>query len=824
MRTLSKKKRQSKTSPGKLTSGPPSRPPLTRRKKLFFSAVSLLSIFLIVEVGLALVGVRPQLQVDDPFVGFSDQVPLLEERQQSGKAAMVTAPNKLKWFNEQSFLKQKSGDTYRVFALGGSTTYGRPYTDPTSFAGWLRELLPVADPSQKWEVINAGGISYASYRVVKVMEELAEFDPDLFVVYTGHNEFLEERTYRSVRQLPAALRNLNAILSHSRIYSAMYRLAYRNPTVDRSDASQKGTDLNREVKARLDQGVGPDAYQRDETLGKQVEEHFRFNLQRMIEIAQTANSEILFVTPASNLADCSPFKSQPAANESTESTAQIWKQNVEAAETALAKGDLAQAITAIEQALTADSRDASTQYLYGRILQANGEYPAAKQAFIRARDEDVCPLRAKTEVIAAVQHVADQNGVPCVDFLRIVDQQSQHQIPGAGIFLDHVHPTVEGHRLLALAIVDQLIDQGVVQPSTNWNSAAIAKITQQVESGIDERVQGEALRNLAKVLTWAGKKEEANRLALKASELLSGDDETFYLAGNALLEQRRTDEAIEQFLRALEIRPNHIEALNSLGAAYYQSGRTDEAIAAFQKVLQLDPGFVAVHNNLGLLLQGQKRYDEALKHFQEAIRINPRYAEAYNNLGVMRRSQNRLDEAFEMCQRAVEIDPQYAVAHFNIGLIRAMQRNPQSAMASFRDCLRINPKYGPAYHQMGILFEGQGQIRPAVNAYRESLRHPPASRDASRRLAWILATHSDDQLRNGAVALRLIQGALKVTSDPDALMLTTLAAAQAEVGDYRRATASLEQAIQRVANSEQRTQLEIYLNRLRDGKSIRSQR
>jgi len=37
------------------------------------------------------------------------------------------------------------------------------------------ELLPEADKSKKWEVINAGGISYASYRVARVMEELLEF-------------------------------------------------------------------------------------------------------------------------------------------------------------------------------------------------------------------------------------------------------------------------------------------------------------------------------------------------------------------------------------------------------------------------------------------------------------------------------------------------------------------------------------------------------------------------------------------------------------------------------------------------------------------------
>ncbi|MFW6168867.1 MAG: hypothetical protein ACODAD_00150 [Planctomycetota bacterium] len=59
----------------------------------------------------------------------------------------------------------------------------------------LREFLPVAHPSRRWEVVNAGGVGYASYRVAKLMEELVRYEPDLFIIYSGHNEFLKRRTY-----------------------------------------------------------------------------------------------------------------------------------------------------------------------------------------------------------------------------------------------------------------------------------------------------------------------------------------------------------------------------------------------------------------------------------------------------------------------------------------------------------------------------------------------------------------------------------------------------------------------------------------------------
>jgi hypothetical protein len=53
-------------------------------------------------------------------------------------------------FNAQQFPREKAPRTTRIFCLGGSTTYGRPYDDTTSFAGWLRELLASATPATAW--------------------------------------------------------------------------------------------------------------------------------------------------------------------------------------------------------------------------------------------------------------------------------------------------------------------------------------------------------------------------------------------------------------------------------------------------------------------------------------------------------------------------------------------------------------------------------------------------------------------------------------------------------------------------------------------------
>ena len=169
---------------------------------------AILLFFLLLEGGLALFGIQKASQTEDPFVGFAANVPLfVSSTGANGKQRLTTAPNRKDYFNRQTFMLEKAPGAYRIFSLGGSTTYGRPYDDTTSFSGWLRELLPAADSSKTWEVINAGGISYASYRVARLMEELVHYHPDVFIIYTGHNEFLEERTYRKLKDIPPLVRS-----------------------------------------------------------------------------------------------------------------------------------------------------------------------------------------------------------------------------------------------------------------------------------------------------------------------------------------------------------------------------------------------------------------------------------------------------------------------------------------------------------------------------------------------------------------------------------------------------------------------------------------
>jgi tetratricopeptide (TPR) repeat protein len=620
-------------------SNSPGRTPLWQAFVLPVAAI--LVFFLLLEGGLALFGFKPGLQSEDPFVGFASNVPLfVASAGPDGEQVMTTAPNKKDYFNRQSFPREKGSNTYRIFCLGGSTTYGRPYDDTTSFAGWLRELLPLADSSKKWEVINGGGISYASYRVAHLMEELVHYQPDLFIIYTGHNEFLEERTYRELREIPPLVRTTASLLARTRTWTAM-NTAFRKLKIKPQMADADRVKLGTEVDAILDGSVGPERYRRNDSLQQDILKHYRLSLERMVQLARSVGARVIFVTPASNLKDCSPFKSQhtaginPKALQRSEelqtmSTPFVWEKNWPLV------------LQFLDQAVAIDPRFAELQYRRGRALLAMGRYDEAKEAFRLARDEDVCPLRALTPMRGIVTQVANEHGVMLVDFVDLLERRMQsiqgYSILGQEYFLDHVHPTIEGHKILAVALVGAMANQGMVQPVPGWGEGAISAVAAKIEGGVDQEVQGRALANLARVLLWAGKNEDAARLAGQALEIGGGypqvDINATSTITTAYMRNGQPKLALQQLYASLARSPGSTELRFKLGQVLLDPKfrKLEEAAANLLLVTQLMPYYDWGHALFGIAMADRGRPRIAYPSLMQAQRLNPNNSAARQKL------------------------------------------------------------------------------------------------------------------------------------------------------------------------------------------------
>jgi tetratricopeptide (TPR) repeat protein len=278
--------------------------------------------------------------------------------------------------------------------------------------------------------------------------------------------------------------------------------------------------------------------------------------------------------------------------------------------------------------------------------------------------------------------------------------------------------------------------------------------------------------------------------------------------GVALDEKGQTDEAIRQLQKAIRLRPDHVDAHYNLGNALAKQGQTDEAIRQFQEALHLKPDSPNIHNNLGLALARQRQTDEAIRQFQEALRLQPGHANAHLNLGNALAGKGQWDAAISQFQEVVRLEPNYAQAHYNLGVVLSRKGQLDEAIRQFKEAVRLKPDFAEAQNNLRYLLgehpeglaataaslDSQGQYADAIRLYQAALKTQPDQAGILNNLAWLLATCPDPAFRNGPEAVRLATRACELSGYTKPQLIGTLAAAQAEAGDFPAAIAAAERA------------------------------
>ncbi|NQU19805.1 MAG: tetratricopeptide repeat protein [Candidatus Nealsonbacteria bacterium] len=467
---------------------------------------------------------RPDL-ADDPLLGFSEVYPLFVPNEDGTRYRI--APSRTEFFCDDSFAAKKPPNEFRIFCLGGSTVQGRPYAIETSFPTWLEFNLQAADPERRWEVVNCGGVSYASYRLVPILEEVLGYQPDLIVLYTGHNEFLEDRTYEHVKHLPSVVARTGGLLARTRTCT-LARMGYQRLRGTSDETAREGRPvLGPETDAMLEYRDGLKQYHRDDKWQRDVIDHFRHSLGRMVQMAREADVPILLVNPVSNLRVYPPFKSEhpdewtnkKLRNDWTDKEFRRWTQLDEQARACMAtRHD--KAIELFRQALEIDGQYARTHFDLAQTYDWAGRTAEARQSYLRAKELDVCPLRMLEPMHEALFEVARRSDTPVVDVRKLFEGLNDAGIP-CDHLVDHVHPSIEGHRIIADLLTGELIHQGIVDPVPDWKKGRQEQAKRHLDSLGDHYFQL-GMKRLDALRLWTmglgGKRSGEEEWGVKSGE------------------------------------------------------------------------------------------------------------------------------------------------------------------------------------------------------------------------------------------------------------------------------------------------------------------
>ena len=378
------------------------------------------------------------------------------------------------------FTIRKPANTVRIFVLGGSAAAGWPHQAHQTFSAYIQQALQKTLPEQKVEVINAASHGFASFRVRYIFDEIAGMDPDVILIYSGNNEFIEKREYPivvSLEWLASRLKSVQWLRS---------KISQPKSNLPANDLQDVALFFWKKVKRQaLDLRKDPEQFEK-------VKSHYRHTIEYMVRKASEKSIPVLLCTVPVNLRDWLPTVSYIRL---TGQQLSEWQYHYNLGRKSLLESRYTTGIEAMKHAIQLEPEHAESHFWLGRLFEGTGRFSEALQSYQRARDLDYNPFRAISPFNETLRSIASRNEkVFLVDLEKTFNETSQTGSPGFDLFLDYVHPNTEGNILIAEKIYNTLKDYPILNRSIaatmlSRGNMEFAKISGGYDDASDIKVQ-----------------------------------------------------------------------------------------------------------------------------------------------------------------------------------------------------------------------------------------------------------------------------------------------------------------------------------------------
>jgi Tfp pilus assembly protein PilF/lysophospholipase L1-like esterase len=665
---------------------PPPSTPTPRMRKVFWLITLSLPVLILVllETGLRIAHYGGDLDLVLPRTVAGREYYLINRavahRYFPGVGAAIPEPR------DQTFLKIKGPHVRRIFCLGESTMAGFPYDFHATAPSFLADRLQQMFPEDTIEVINVGLSAIGSYVILDFLQELAEYSPDLFIVYTGHNEFYGIYGLGSslapgsawTTRLTIGLLRFRTFLLVRNLYASAF-------SSSRPAAAQDGT-LMEQVVGKGVILLGSPEYDEARTV-------FRENIGRMIDAAQARGIPIMFSALVSNLKDHPPF-SPVFAQGTSEEMRRRYVSILATAHHLLTSGDPHAAFDESNRAIAIDSSHAGGWFLRGTAAYALGDNQNADRSFRRAKDLDALRFRATEDFQEVLIAACAERHVRVIRTDSVFAAASPHGIVGAELMTEHLHPNLRGYFLMGKGMAEAMREGGILFPRERWASARVlddaAYLDLSTVSAFDSLTG--AIRTALLTQHWPfparatlGGYEPTSPEAVIAYAYVRGTESwsgSRYKMATLYGEKKRFDLAARECLALAKAVPSSYEPVLRAADYFQMGGDVRNAEACYRRSFRTEPNPYAPLK-LGIMLLEAGRDAEAEDQLRIALDPAHRFvghldatatSAAHYLLGVAAAKHTRFGEARAEIDAALRIDPSNGGARSLLAQIEAWER------------------------------------------------------------------------------------------------------------------------------------------------------
>ena len=602
-----------------------------KKKAPFYFYIVLVSLpvlfFILLEIGLRLSG-----------YGFN-----YEQWIQASNGKLVLNPeiarryfystNSLPYSNQDIFDEIKSINSFRVFILGGSTTAGFPYAPLGSFSRYLQQRLETVYPKSKIEVVNLGMTAVNSYTIRDIFPGVLEQQPDLIIIYAGHNEYYGAFGVGSMESLESSRSLINLVL-----YLKRFKTTELVTDLIRGFMSLFSSDISAKKDATL---MAKMVREKSIPLGSDLYydgiDQFRDNFKDILDMAKKSDIPVLLSTLTCNLRDQPPFVS-----------------------------------VSIDNLPAADEI-----YKLGHQVLLKSNFQAADSLFNYSKELDALRFRSPNQINDIISLSGKEYNYFVVDIDSAFESVSQYGIVGNNLMTDHLHPTLDGYHYMGRLFFDAMKKLNFLPDSApiNLNDDQQDSITihnfkfSRLDSVIGNyRIT--ALKNSwpfivqtkqIDIETLLKPKDYIDSLAFRCINENMNWETAHRKSANYYLGRKdyknfklEIDVLISQF-------PFTFNYYNFAISEFLNIGDFNQAYFYSTKRYKIKPDDFST-KWLGIIDLSKGKNESAIKYLEESLKFNRKDSQVLYNLAGAYFRLHKFDKAFELINECLLIDSSYAEA------------------------------------------------------------------------------------------------------------------------------------------------------------------
>lgn len=294
----------------------------------------------------------------------------------------------------------------------------------------------------------------------------------------------------------------------------------------------------------------------------------------------------------------------------------------------------------------------------------------------------------------------------------------------------------------------------------------------------------EPLRERGMTLAALGRLEDAAADFAKVIELDPEDAATYEEQARVLALLKRFDEALVSVDKASQLNPGSVMAITVRAEIHAEMGNLDAALHDLNQALAMRPGNPFVLLLRANLYKEMKKPEAALADIERALRRKPDLEQARRLRWSVLIGQRKLDQVISEMEGHLRKNPDDQEMRIQLAMICTAEHQPQKAIEIYSKILASDADNLDALQGRGNALLGIGKHAEAIADLNKATEIEADDSGTLNNLAWVLATSPEEPLRDGRRAIELATKACELTEFKQAHIVSTLAAAYAETGDF----------------------------------------